>query len=312
MIVFAGSSLNEYATVPAVTQPRIARLPGVPPVSGGIRASPLVRISRPHPFELSYLSWGRRYYGNPPIEPTGHEGWHYFLTLAGKATLVFDGREVQTEPGLISIGDPQCLIGHSDEGERVSEMLTWIWRTPPTHPRLQPGPAQAKLLQLDSGRVRRLKQLHSQCRDSVAHSNERSLLQLRAYRLLIDVCLLEAEEHLPVPETDLRFDLAVQYFRNHVGERQSISGLCDYLQISKASLYRLFAERCGKGPHAYAQGLKMEWAREQLFTSERSIKSVAYALGYRHSPDFSRAFKQHFGVPASSVRRTEAHAPNAA
>jgi AraC-like DNA-binding protein len=295
-----------------VNSTRVAQLLGLPHHNSFIRASPLVRISRPRPCDLSYLSWGRRYYGDPPIEPTGHEGWHYFLALGGKASLVIDGQTVSAEPGLISIGHPECLIGHFDEGERVSEMLTWVWRSPPTHPTLCPAPGKAKLLHLDVGRVRRVQRIHAQCREAIAHSNERSLLQLKAYRLLIDVCLLEALEHLPVAETDLRFELAVEYFRNHVGERQSISGLCDYLQISKASLYRLFAERCGKGPHAYAQGLKMEWAREQLASVGRSVKSVAFALGYRHSPDFSRAFKQHFGVPASCAARIEVPAPNAA
>jgi AraC-like DNA-binding protein len=218
---------------------------------------------------------------------------------------VINGEEIPTGPGQISIGDPDCLIGHGDKPGRACEMLTWIWRSAPTHSALRPEKRCARLLNLDSNQVRRLKQIHFQCRDAVANSNERSILQLRASRLLIDLCLLEAHEHQRLPETALRFELAVQYLRNHVGERQSINGLCDYLQISKASLYRLFAERCGKGPRAFAQDLRMQWAREQLDSPQRSVKSVAYALGYRHSPDFSRAFKQHFGISASRVARMD-------
>ena len=267
----------------------------------GRHGSALVRLSRPQPFELSYLSWGRRRYGEPPIEPTIHEGWHYFLVLAGSPSLVVKGKDVPTERGVISIGDPNCLIGHRDQPGRVCEMLTWIWRTPPTHSALRPGKSECLLLTLEPDQLRRLKHLHFQCRDAVANSNEQSLLQLRATRLLLDLCLMEAHGNRRAPEAGLRFDLAVQFLRNHVGEKQTVHDLCEYLQISKPSLYRLFQKRTGKGPRAFAQELRMGWARDQLHDPRRSVKSVAYALGYRHAPDFSRAFKQHYGITASST-----------
>jgi AraC-like DNA-binding protein len=178
-------------------------------------------------------------------------------------------------------------------------MLTWVWRTPPAHSALRPRPGGSLQLMLEHEQLRRLKHLHMQCREAVADSNERSMLQLRATRLLIDLCLLEALEHQRVPDADVRFDLAIQYLRNHVGEQQTLIGLCEYLQISKTSLFRLFQERTGKGPRAFAQELRMQWASEQLRSTNKSVKAVAYALGYRHPPDFSRAFKHHFGVAAS-------------
>ena len=54
----------------------------------------------------------------------------------------------------------------------------------------------------------------------------------------------------------------------------------------------------------------MQWAREQLQTSDKSVKAIAYALGYRHPPDFSRAFKHHFGLTATGILRQEAQAIN--
>jgi AraC-like DNA-binding protein len=272
----------------------------ITPISNCVTgASALVRISPPPPFELSYLSWGRRHYGEPPIEPMIHDGWHYFVVLSGNPSLNVHGKDVVTGPGVISIADPNCPIGHRDRPGRACEMLTWIWRTPPTHSALRPGKNQHLRLTLQADQLRRLKQLHFQCRDAVADSNERSMLQLRSTRLLLDLCLLEAQGHRREPESGLRFNLAVQYLRYHVKEKQAINRVCDYLQISKASLYRLFHDHTGKGPRAFAQELRMEWAHKQLHGPNRSVKSVAYALGYRHSPDFSRAFKQHFGIMAS-------------
>lgn len=273
-----------------------------PVPKGGKHGSALVRLSRPLPFELSYLSWGHRHYGEPPIEPVIHEGWHYFLVLAGSPRLVVNGKEILTEPGVISIGDPNCPIGHRDQPGRVCEMLTWIWRTPPAHSALRPEKNQCLRLTLDQDQMRRLKHLHFQCRNAVADSNESSMLRLSATRLLIDLCLVHAHENRRVPEAGLRFDLAVQYLRNHMGEKQTVQDLCEFLQISKASLYRLFQEHAGKGPRAFNQELRMQWARGQLHDLKRSVKSVAFALGYHHSPDFSRAFKQHFRLTASRSR----------
>jgi AraC-like DNA-binding protein len=45
----------------------------------------------------------------------------------------------------------------------------------------------------------------------------------------------------------------------------------------------------------------MRWAREQLSRKHASVKSVAYALGYRHPNDFSRAFKRQYGLTASRI-----------
>jgi transcriptional regulator GlxA family with amidase domain len=119
----------------------------------------------------------------------------------------------------------------------------------------------------------------------------------------LDLCLLEAYEHRREPDAAVRIELAIQYLRNHVGAPQMMSGLGEYLQISKSSLNRLFRRHTGKGPRAFAQDLRMEWAHEQLQNGKESVKAVAYALGYRHPPDFSRAFKHHFGLAASRIPR---------
>jgi AraC-like DNA-binding protein len=265
----------------------------------GKHGGALVRLFRPAPFELGYLSWGRRHYGEPALAPRIHEGWHYFVVLAGAPTLVIDGRHVTTHPGMVNIGDPECAIGHDDEPGRACQMLTWIWRTPPMHSALRPEKGGCLRLTVNGVQLRRLQHLHSQCREAVADSNERSLLQLRSARILIDLCILEAYEHRQVPESGVRIDLAVQFLRMHPEKQQVIRELCEYLQISKASLYRLFLDQTGISPRAYSQKLRMGWARDQIVTAKKSVKSVAYALGYRYPPDFSRAFKNHFGLSAT-------------
>jgi two-component system response regulator YesN len=51
----------------------------------------------------------------------------------------------------------------------------------------------------------------------------------------------------------------------------------------------------------YHQRLKMARAQELLETDRFSVKEIAYALGYKHPNDFSRAFKQFVGKSPKSI-----------
>jgi len=269
----------------------------------GKHGGPQLRLFRPGPSELGYLSWGRRFYGEPPLMPRPREGWHYFVVLEGHPSLIVGAKQVPIPAGTVSIADPDCLIGHSDKPGRSCKMLTWIWRVPPAHSALRPKKDGYLRFSLEPDQIRRLTHLHMQCRAAVADSTERSMLQLRATHLLLDLCLLDAIDNRREPNEALRFDLAIHYLHNHPSEHAILPGLCEYLQVSKASLNRLFRKHVGKSPREYAHELRMHWAREQLTDPTRSVKSVSYALGYRHLPDFSRAFRRHFGISASDVPR---------
>lgn len=253
------------------------------------------------PFELAYMSWGKRWYGDTPARARPHDGWHYFVTLAGRPRLVVNGRDVQLEPGDVSICHPRCVKGNVDEPGSVCEMLTWIWRSPPAHSTLRPLEKRHLLCRVDSRLLGRLKALHVRCREAVARADERSLIELRAARLQLDLLLLDAGEREGTANSDFRIELATEYLRHHLNEQEPVTKLCQYLHISEASLKRLFREQTGKSPRAFALEWRMRWAHDQLAAPGASVKSIAYALGYRHANDFSRAFKRHYGSTASDV-----------
>jgi AraC-like DNA-binding protein len=251
--------------------------------------------------ELRYLSWGYRWYGDVPVGSSSHDGWHYFMVLEGSPTLLVREQTVRMRPGMVSICDPECPVGHRDQPKQRCCILTWIWKSQPTHSALRPNPGDFIKISLDKDRLRRLKNLHTQCREAVANTNERSMLQLQVARLQIDLCLLDAREHRQTADENFRLNLAMKYVRDHLDEPEPIKHLCKYLQISGASLRRLFHEHTGKSPRAFALDWRMQWAREQLLPAQASVKSVAYALGYRHPNDFSRAFKRYYGLTASRI-----------
>lgn len=272
---------------PAAPIPRIV-------CNRGPNGNPPGWLFRPSPCDLSYLGWGRRRYGDSPIRPVLHEGWHYFFVLAGSPNLILGGRRIKGRPGMATISHPDCSVGHDDEPGRPCQMLTCIWRSAPRHPDLAPEPGGTLKLMLDERQTARMRRLHAQCRETVARANERSALELQAARIQMDLCLLDAREHLQAPDNHFRIDLAVDFLRNHLADAKPVKLLCDYLQVSGSSLKRIFLEHTGKSPRAFATDLRMDWAREQLASGTASVKEISFSLGYRHANDFTRAFKQHY------------------
>lgn len=274
------------------------------------KGHPLCWIFRAAPFELAYLSWGNRWYGDAPAIPRAHDGWHYFIALEGTPDLSVDGRRVMRTPrGTGIICDPDCVVGHYDEPGKRCAMLTWVWRTPPAHSALRPPPEGFLRFNFDPALLRQLKKLQEQCRRAVARTDEASVLQLRSARLQLDLLMLQGRMQRGAPEGDFRINLATDFLRSHLSEPEPVKQLCEHLHVSEASLKRLFHEHTGKSPRAFVSAWRMQWAHEQLAGAKNSVKSVAYALGYRHANDFSRAFKRHYGLAATRLLARRA-APN--
>ncbi len=259
-------------------------------------------------FELSYLSWGSRWYGTAPIEPSVHEGWHYFVTLEGTPIVIIGGQKIRARPGFVFVAHPDCAVGHADEPRKRCRILTWIWRAPPTHSALQPASGAYLRLHLGPAQLRRLTALNAECHRAVAVASERSMLELRAARIALDLCLLDAREHSHAADGEIRFKLAVEYLRNHLADEKPVERAGEYLQVSAASLKRLFQTHAGKSPRDYLLDWRMRSAAEQLQRDAASVKSVAFALGYKHANDFSRAFKRHQGFEARRLLQLPAPA----
>ena len=79
--------------------------------------------------------------------------------------------------------------------------------------------------------------------------------------------------------------------------------LCRELHVSRATLYRLFKERTGLSPREYILSYRLEQARTML-EKGLSVKSAGISCGFSDQFYFSKAFKEHFGMPPSAYRQT--------
>ncbi len=246
--------------------------------------------------DLIYLGWGRRRFGPSPIPRSRHPGWVYFLVRSGRPVLRLESRDLRTRPGHVLVVGPDCASGWTDAPGGVCDVLTWVWRTPPRCAECRPPESGWLVLVGDAAARRELLCAHALCRREVEQPSALTRQTLEFARLQMELAIARVRRPRFAPAGPaLRVELALRWMTQNLTELGPVGALCEYLQVSPATLHRLFLAHLGESPAAHHARLRMGRARQLLAEPEATVKGVAYALGYRHPNDFSRAFKKHFG-----------------
>lgn len=246
-------------------------------------------------FKLFYLTWGHRFYGRKPSPFVRAKLWCYTVIRQGNPILKLASGEVPLRARDVCIVAPGCLHALRDCGDSRSDVLGWQWETPPGCQDVIPKRKGFLRWRANLEVLRHLQQIHADCRQEVFYSDEWTPLALEHLRLALDVTLARSCKMHPLPsQQEEPWTLAVRWMQEHLQVVNPVHHICDYLQVSPSTLRRLFLDHLGHSPAAHFQQLKMERALEML--QYLSVKEVAYRLGYRYPNDFSKAFKDHFGV----------------
>ena len=89
-------------------------------------------------------------------------------------------------------------------------------------------------------------------------------------------------------------DLAVAYLAKHFG-------------FSERNLKRRFSMATGRSINNYQQQVRLDKAKKALISTDQSIKSIAYQVGYANDSFFTRLFKKHTGKTPHQWRRGHCH-----
>lgn len=253
---------------------------------------------------LQYLAWGSRDFQRQPIPVSRHEGWVCVLIEEGAPTMLVRRQAVRVPSGTLAVIGPDCPFGWRGTASGASKFRLWMWR------RLEAGEARAGLRASYAVRAlgrhhrRPFLQLHDLCRREVLRLEGADAAYLEGCRILFDATLQRDVLSSPAagqPPAGL-FTLAGAWIEAHLDSREPVARLCDYLDVSQPTLYRVFAASAGMGPLAFVHRARMARARVLLTTGTWSVKEVAHSLAYEHANDFSRAYKRYFGVSPSAAR----------
>jgi AraC family transcriptional regulator len=82
-----------------------------------------------------------------------------------------------------------------------------------------------------------------------------------------------------------------------------LAALAAVASLSPSHFLRLFHRVFGVSPHRYLVRQRLQQARRLVEESTQPIGGIAAQLGFVNRCAFARLFKQHFGTPATRLRR---------
>lgn len=246
---------------------------------------------------LLYLAWGSRDFSRQPIPASRHDGWVTVLIEEGSPTLVARHEEVPMPAGTLAVIGPDCPFGWTGADDGPSRFLLWMWRSS-TGDAPETDAAAIRITRLRRRADRRpFAALHDLCRREVLRPGGPGAAYLEGCRILFEATLeremlaTRSGGGLGAPAGEL----ARAWFEAHLDSREPVARLCDYLNVSQSTLYRLFVAETGMSPLSWFQQARMRKAHELIVERGQSVKEAAHALGYEHPNDLSRAYRRRFG-----------------
>jgi AraC family transcriptional regulator len=98
-----------------------------------------------------------------------------------------------------------------------------------------------------------------------------------------------------------RVNRAIDHVVNHLHEPLRLGDLARSARLSPFHFHRVFQALVGETPAEFVKRLRLEMALGLMARPRASsLTSIALGCGFSSSSDFSRCFKQRFGVPPSA------------
>lgn len=111
-------------------------------------------------------------------------------------------------------------------------------------------------------------------------------------------------KHTTVSTTDKvdAIESAVLYMQEHINENISLNDLSRQYNYSPSRFSNLFKQKTGYAPIDYFIQMKMQKASQQLDLTDKSVKEVAFSLGFDDPYYFSRRFSKIMGMSPTKYR----------
>ena len=117
--------------------------------------------------------------------------------------------------------------------------------------------------------------------------------------------MTEASQHIAMKQQEKTHNVvekAKEYIEEHFASELSLEEMAKELGISPYYLSKLFKESEGVNYIDYLTGLRIDYAKEKLTHSKKSIKEICHESGYGDPNYFSRIFKKWTGVTPTEFR----------
>ncbi|MET0394018.1 MAG: AraC family transcriptional regulator [Chitinophagaceae bacterium] len=97
-------------------------------------------------------------------------------------------------------------------------------------------------------------------------------------------------------------DSAILYMQEHINENLSLNELSSQYNYSVSRFSNLFKQKTGYAPIDYFVQMKMQKACQQLNFTGRSVKDIAFSMGFDDPYYFSKRFRTIIGMSPKKYR----------
>ena len=103
--------------------------------------------------------------------------------------------------------------------------------------------------------------------------------------------------------SDERMKRVLKHIHEHIADEIDLTELAGVATVTKTYFIQLFKQEFAQTPVQYINRKKVERAQLMLFTSDCSVKEVAYKLGFSDHSYFIRLFRKMAGITPQEYRR---------
>jgi len=90
-------------------------------------------------------------------------------------------------------------------------------------------------------------------------------------------------------------EAARDFIQKNFNRKITVQDIAEHVGIGEKTLQRVFKRQYQKGIQEYQVEVRMEKAKEHLESGRKTIKQVAYLIGYKRQSSFSKRFQRVFG-----------------
>jgi len=108
-------------------------------------------------------------------------------------------------------------------------------------------------------------------------------------------------EALPTDKADC-VDSAILFMQEHINDNISLNDLSKQYNYSVSRFSNLFKQKTGYAPIDYFVQMKMQKACQQLDFTHRSVKDIAFSMGFDDPYYFSKRFRTVIGMSPKKYR----------
>lgn len=137
---------------------------------------------------------------------------------------------------------------------------------------------------------------------------DRLIVKPKGYNFMVNIemqqllLLFAAEQDASSRSRCPELDEILYHMHKNIAKPALIDDFVRQSGLSRTVFFARFRSRTGMSPHRYMQELKLASARTALETTNASVKEIAAALQFYDEFQFSKLFKQRFGLSPRAYR----------